>query len=113
MRWHSSGKVVIFRSDFTTTGPIVIGGTKCPSMASTCRRSAYFSTRATSSPSLAKSAERIEGASLYRAAIAGQIVPSARSFPGQRPADLEASASNELRGRQAPFPLELDLVQFE
>src|SRR5207253_7876713 len=69
IRWHSSGNEVIRLSAFTTTGPIVIGGTKWPSIASTCRRSAYFSTRATSSPSRAKSAERIEGASLYRVLI--------------------------------------------
>ena len=35
IRWQSSGNLVALRSDFTTGGPIVRFGTKCPSMMST------------------------------------------------------------------------------
>src|SRR5262245_25066737 len=48
---------------FTTGGPIVMFGTNIPSMTSTWSQSApAASTAAISSPSLAKSAERIDGA---------------------------------------------------
>ncbi len=51
------------RSAFTTSGPMVMLGTKCPSMTSTWIQSQpAASTARTSSPSLAKSAERIDGA---------------------------------------------------
>ena len=50
------------RSAFTTPGPIEIFGTKCPSITSTWIQSAPAASMArTSSPSLAKSADRIEG----------------------------------------------------
>jgi hypothetical protein len=51
------------RSAFTTAGPIVMLGTKWPSMTSMWIQSAPAASIArTSSPSLAKSAERMEGA---------------------------------------------------
>src|SRR4029079_13516292 len=59
----SNGLVVCGRSAFTTAGPMVRLGTKWPSMTSMWIQSAPASSIArTSSPSLAKSAERIEGA---------------------------------------------------
>src|SRR5262245_474924 len=59
----------------TTTGPMVRFGTKRPSITSTWSWSASASTRAISSPSAAKSADRIDGAifmapSLYHPAQA-------------------------------------------
>src|SRR3972149_6940738 len=63
MRWTSSGTRVRLRSAPTTTGPTVMLGTKRPSITSTWSWSPPpASTRATSWPSAAKSAERIEGA---------------------------------------------------
>src|SRR5947208_1262501 len=64
IKWQSSGKSVTFRRDFTTGGPIVRLGTKCPSMISTWITLAppWHAAR-TWSPSRAKSAERIDGAS--------------------------------------------------
>ena len=51
------------RSAATTSGPIVIGGTKCPSMTSTwITRAPASSTSCTCSPSRSKSAARIDGA---------------------------------------------------
>jgi hypothetical protein len=71
-RYGSTGAIIrctsrIFgvcrRSALTTSGPIVRFGTKCPSITSTWIQSAPAASIArTSSPSLAKSAERIEGA---------------------------------------------------
>src|ERR1017187_4262916 len=64
IRWQSSGNFVALRSDFTTGGPIVRFGTKCPSMMSTWMTLAPPSPAArTCSPSRTKSAERIDGAS--------------------------------------------------
>src|SRR5579862_4413376 len=64
IRWQSSGNFVTLRSDFTTGGPIVRFGTKCPSITSTWMTLAPPSVAAhTCSPSRAKSAERIDGAS--------------------------------------------------
>src|SRR5471030_498001 len=55
--------LVTGRSAFTTSGPMVIFGTKCPSMTSTWIQSAPAASIArTSSPNLAKSAARIDGA---------------------------------------------------
>src|SRR5450759_135816 len=63
MRWQSSGKSVTLRSDFTTGGPIVMLGTKWPSITSTCSKDAPPSNTAwTCSPSRAKSADNIDGA---------------------------------------------------
>ena len=63
IRWTSNGLAVCGRSAFTTAGPIVRLGTKCPSITSMWIQSAPASSIArTSSPSLAKSADRIEGA---------------------------------------------------
>src|SRR5690242_2082754 len=63
IRWTSNGLVVCGRSALTTPGPMVRLGTKCPSITSTWIQSAPASSIArTSSPSRAKSAERIDGA---------------------------------------------------
>ena len=63
IRWTSNGFCVCGRSAFTTAGPMVRLGTKWPSITSMWIQSAPASSIArTSSPSLAKSADRIEGA---------------------------------------------------
>src|SRR5262245_61963233 len=63
IRCTSSGFVVCGRIAFTTAGPIVMLGTKWPSITSTCTQSQPAASMArTSSPSRAKSAERMEGA---------------------------------------------------
>src|SRR3984885_11422843 len=63
IRWQSRGNSVTRRSDFTTGGPMVRLGTKCPSIISTWMTLAPPSLAArTCSPRRAKSAERIEGA---------------------------------------------------
>jgi len=50
----------------TIRGPIVIFGTKCPSITSTCIQSAPAASAAwTSSPSFEKSADNIEGAIIF------------------------------------------------
>mmetsp|Transcript_27073 Transcript_27073/g.77681 ORF Transcript_27073/g.77681 Transcript_27073/m.77681 type:complete len:303 (-) Transcript_27073:69-977(-) len=63
MRWQSSSASGSFlRSASTTRGPIVMLGTKRPSITSTWTQSApALSTSSTSWPSFEKSAERIEG----------------------------------------------------
>ena len=61
----SSGRRVTRRSDLTTTAPMDRFGTKCPSITSTWIRSAPArSASATCSPKQAKSALRMDGASL-------------------------------------------------
>ena len=63
------------RSDFTTSGPKVMLGTKWPSMTSTWIQSApAASTARTSSPSLAKSAARIDGAMIRGVAKASSRI---------------------------------------
>src|SRR5580658_682657 len=63
MRWQSSVISVARRIDFTTGGPIVRLGTKCPSMTSRWSQSAPAAfMRAHSSARRAKSPERSEGA---------------------------------------------------
>src|SRR5579883_3165435 len=63
IRWTSSGRRVAARMALTTGGPIVMFGTKQPSITSTWIQSApALSTARTSSASRPKSAERIEGA---------------------------------------------------
>src|SRR4051812_26149565 len=63
IRWTSKGLVVCGRNALTTAGPIVMFGTKWPSITSTWIQSAPAASIArTSSPRRAKSAERIEGA---------------------------------------------------
>ena len=61
MRWQSRGKIVALRRLCTTGKPIVKLGTKCASMTSTCSQSA-LRTASASSPSRAKSADRMLGA---------------------------------------------------
>mmetsp|Transcript_9758 Transcript_9758/g.26345 ORF Transcript_9758/g.26345 Transcript_9758/m.26345 type:complete len:222 (-) Transcript_9758:104-769(-) len=63
MRWQSSTASGSFlRRASTTRGPMVMLGTKRPSMTSTCTQSApAFSTSSTSCPSLEKSADKIDG----------------------------------------------------
>mmetsp|Transcript_20675 Transcript_20675/g.45362 ORF Transcript_20675/g.45362 Transcript_20675/m.45362 type:complete len:219 (+) Transcript_20675:214-870(+) len=64
IRWQSKRAFgSLFRSDSTTSGPMVMLGTKRPSITSTCTQSAPAPmTSSTSFPKLAKSAERIDGA---------------------------------------------------
>ena len=63
IRWTSSGFLVIGRSAFTTSGPNVITGTKCPSITSRWIQSApAASTARTSSASFEKSEARMDGA---------------------------------------------------
>src|SRR5687768_13833105 len=65
MRWTSTGSEVARRTASVTSGPIVICGTKCPSITSTWIQSApACSASTTCSRSRPKSADRIEGASL-------------------------------------------------
>src|SRR3989338_3209832 len=64
IRWTSNGSFVAFLIEATIAGPKVMFGTKCPSITSTCSSSTCFSTFFTSSPSLEKSAESIDGAIL-------------------------------------------------
>ena len=62
IRWTSNGLALCGRSAFTTAGPIVRLGTKWPSITSIWIQSAPAASIArTSSPSRAKSADRIEG----------------------------------------------------
>src|SRR2546425_8771361 len=65
IRWISRGRAVTRRRDWTITAPIERFGTKCPSITSTWIRSAPLcSASATCWPKRAKSAARIDGASL-------------------------------------------------
>src|SRR5215212_7842371 len=74
MRWTSKGLAECGRIARTTSGPIVMFGTKCPSITSTWIQSPpAWSTARTSSPSRAKSAERIEGA-MRRGRVMGRGV---------------------------------------
>ena len=62
IKWTSSGKLVLLRAASTTSGPMVMLGTKRPSITSTWIRSApACSTSAICCPRHRKSAERIEG----------------------------------------------------
>src|SRR3954447_21898298 len=61
IRWQSIGMSVLFSNASTTGSPMVRFGTKWLSITSTCSQSAPV-TAATSSPSSAKSAARIDGA---------------------------------------------------
>src|SRR5205823_7214954 len=64
MRWQSSGTSVTWRNDFTTGGPMVMLGTKWPSITSTCSSvPPPCSAACASSARRAKSADKIEGAS--------------------------------------------------
>src|SRR5215211_3050242 len=66
IRWTSRGSLVMRRQVATINGPIVMLGTKCPSITSTWIQSApAASTVAISSPRRAKSAERIDGERTY------------------------------------------------
>src|SRR5579863_9651096 len=72
-------------SAFTTTGPIVMLGTKWPSITSTCSQSApAASTAFASSARRAKSAERIDGA-MMGAGMGGvsAAVPTRASLPAR------------------------------
>src|SRR5882757_9692145 len=81
MRWQSSGSRVALRSDFTTGGPIVKLGTKCPSMMSTWMTlPPPAAARSTWSAKWAKSAERIEGASSIKTGNLG--LPKGRLLSG-------------------------------
>src|SRR5581483_2545216 len=79
IRCTSSGRSVALRNDATTGGPMVILGTKCPSITSTCSSEAPPSAAAcTCSASRAKSAERMDGASsIMRFSKCQPILPAA------------------------------------
>jgi len=65
IRCTSNTFLVSGRSALTTPGPIEMLGTKCPSITSTWIQSAPAASSArTSSPSLAKSADKIDGATM-------------------------------------------------
>src|SRR5918996_898203 len=79
IRWISNGKRVTRRSDATIGTPIEMLGTKCPSMTSTWMRSApACSASPTCLPKCAKSAERMDGASLIMLLISS--IPLADHF---------------------------------
>ncbi len=72
---------------FTTAGPIEMLGTKWPSMTSTCTQShPALSIARTSSPSLAKSADRIDGAMMMSVVMAFSFAlpPLPILFDGER-----------------------------
>src|ERR1051326_5321416 len=91
---------VLRRSALTTSGPMVMLGTKWPSITSTWIQSApAASTARTSSPSLAKFAERIEGA-----ISSGRIAGSGKAFGEHgdgEPATRQAERSSVLAGPRA------------
>src|ERR1051325_9613829 len=106
----------------TTTGPMVMFGTKWPSITSTWIQSAPARvTASTSSPSRLKSADRIDGAT---SAMAGrryppppppptQLVPAAQQLAGEKIAGGEPSLALELQleeAQQAVSSGHLDLV---
>mmetsp|Transcript_88473 Transcript_88473/g.159506 ORF Transcript_88473/g.159506 Transcript_88473/m.159506 type:complete len:202 (+) Transcript_88473:567-1172(+) len=105
IRWQSriaSGRAL--RRAATTPGPMVMFGTNCPSMTSTCTQSApAFNTLPTSSPSLAKSAERMEGETCT---VLGMVLSFAtRGFSAWRATTPRAEAAGPaLRRRSAPAP---------
>src|SRR5713101_3387120 len=73
IRWQSSGSLVALRSDLTSCGPSVMLGTKCPSITSTWMMVPPPSAaRPTCSPSRAKSADKIEGASSINLGLSGK-----------------------------------------
>src|ERR1700760_3520209 len=93
IKWQSSGTFATFRKLFTTGGPIVMLGTKWPSITSTCSIVAPPSTAAcTSASSCAKLDERIEGASSI--------------FIGWFPLPLQDWIIR--RGQGSPFSLRID-----
>src|SRR5262249_41636982 len=64
MRWPCSGRAVTGRRLATITAPRAIGGTKWPSMMSTWNTPTCGSTAATCAPRFAKSAARIDAATV-------------------------------------------------
>src|SRR5208282_6000652 len=100
IRWQSSGSRVARRKDFTTGGPIVRLGTKCPSMTSTwITLPPPAVARSTWSARWAKSAESIEGASSIKIGSGVEAVEILARC-GQRPSPL-------VWGR-APSPVQAD-----
>src|SRR5215470_14301394 len=86
MRWTFSGFVVDRRIACSTIGPMVMLGTKRPSMTSTWIQSApAASTARTSSPSRVKSADSTEGATRIVLAI---VLSLARGRPIDEPEKL-------------------------
>src|SRR5438876_10539979 len=77
IRWQSSGTSVTFRKDLTTGGPMVMLGTKWPSITSTCSSVPPPASAArASSAKRAKSADKMDGASsiMQSTAILGAIL---------------------------------------
>src|SRR2546423_5647951 len=98
----------------TTTGPMVMFGTKWPSITSTWIQSAPARvTASTSSPSRLKSADRIEGATSVMAArryppaarLSTQLVSFTKRLAGEKIADGEPALALELQLEQAQAPL--------
>mmetsp|Transcript_52358 Transcript_52358/g.128501 ORF Transcript_52358/g.128501 Transcript_52358/m.128501 type:complete len:222 (-) Transcript_52358:140-805(-) len=98
IRWTSSGLSVTGRSASTTSGPIVMLGTNRPSMTSTCTQSQpALSMARTSSPSLEKSADRMDGDTTQSPALG--MATSAALITVRRPHTLAPRAA-----RTAPNP---------
>src|SRR4051794_22640734 len=80
MRWTSISAPAAWTSRAraaTTLSPMVIGGTKCPSMMSTwIQRAPASSTVSTCSPRRAKSAARIDGATVTASHLAEHARPA-------------------------------------
>src|SRR5438477_9707119 len=75
IRWQSSGTSVTLRNDLTTGGPMVMLGTKWPSITSTCSSVPPPASAArASSARRAKSADKIDGASSIMQRFSGAIL---------------------------------------
>mmetsp|Transcript_68526 Transcript_68526/g.196557 ORF Transcript_68526/g.196557 Transcript_68526/m.196557 type:complete len:262 (+) Transcript_68526:197-982(+) len=106
MRWQSSTASGSFlRRAATTSGPIVMFGTNLPSMTSTCTQSApALRTLPTSSPSLEKSADKIEGETLT--VFISVLNFSTRGFTARRATARDAGVALAARRpcRSTPAP---------
>mmetsp|Transcript_63106 Transcript_63106/g.112162 ORF Transcript_63106/g.112162 Transcript_63106/m.112162 type:complete len:206 (+) Transcript_63106:169-786(+) len=101
MRWQSRiASGCAFRKAATTPGPMVMFGTKRPSMTSTCTQSApALSTFPTSCPSWAKLAERIEGETFT---VLGSLrILATLGFSARKATTLRSEAVAVLRRRKA------------
>src|SRR5579871_3806927 len=102
IRWQSSGTSTTLRRAETTSGPMVMLGTKCPSMTSTCSRVAPPRMAAwQSSARWAKSADRMEGAISIKAHVSYAGI-SERFYHGEEAPAVGAgrAASLEETARQ-------------
>jgi len=105
IRWQSNGMFgTALRSDFTTGGPIVMLGTKWPSMTSTCSTVPPPSIAAFAcSPRREKSAERIDGAS----SICTMFLVNTASIrkTADRPRKMCALSTTSMSLRQPQLPV--------